>query len=259
MAVKNRKNSSAVNESKNENVIGKTKKQMKIIENEVNSTSFSTNKYGALLGLVILFLGIIYAIIMGNYIYKRHTGKADNALQRNSQFSGNGIDMNNLRNPIPVDKKDDFEFSKEDVERLNEVYVDMNGNAQVPPKNINDEINNENEKDEVKKSTDNDELKQRQKRSVTMESGNSPDETGEMSDYLRNLLTRGPSANFVDLLRNKIVIINSLDNDDSSQPTKLSSTHIRHRRSINQFMYASGSKYRNICYNVNTVETELCY
>ncbi|OUM64141.1 hypothetical protein PIROE2DRAFT_9180 [Piromyces sp. E2] len=216
-----------------------------------SNASIPTNKYGGFLALLVLFFAIVYAIVMGSYIYKRGTGKTTSALKREGPFAG-GVNMENLKNPVSVDHKEKPAFSTEEVEKLKEVYVDVNGNVQVPPKNFDENINEKN----AKKNEE--ELKQRQKRSVTVESGNAPDETGEMSDYLKNILTRGPSANFVDLLRNKIVILNPLNNDDSIvQPSSF--THIRHRRSINQHLYASGSKNINICRNINTIEVDICY
>jgi len=110
-----------------------------------------------------------------------------------------------------------------------------------------------------KKNSNEEKPLQRQRRSLNVAGGNSPDETGEMSAYLSNLLTSGPSANFVDLLRNKIVILNPFN--DGMEPTNIASTqHLRHRRSINEHMFASGSNNKkNICHNINSMETDICY
>jgi len=234
MAVKNRKSGSSENISKNKSKNGTTRSEK--AQKDMSNTSLATNKFAGLLGLFILFFAVVYAIVMGTYIFKRGTGKTTSALKHNGPFAGSNIDMETLRNPVVPNESEKRAFSEEDVEKLKEVFVDVNGNAQVPP---NDEENNKEDGNDNGKEGSNEEKKQRQKRSIAMESGNAPDETGEMSDYLRNLLTRGPSANFVDLLRNKIVILNPLD-DSIVQPTSFTSTHVRHRRSINQHMYASG-------------------
>jgi len=272
MAVTNRKSSST------DSVVDKSKKNIKRAKKDINNTSMANSKYGAILGIFVLLFGIIYVAFLGNYIYKRKTGHPS-ALNQNPNPFGNiaNLDMDAFRKAIKIDENGKVTFSEEDLEKFKEVFVDVNGNAQVPPKDNGDEnveeVGNENDEsgnqakaqeqadakteakvenadaadaadatneEEQKKNSNKEQPLQRQKRSLNYDDGNAPDETGEMSDYLSNLLTSGPSANFVDLLRNKIVILNPFN--DGREPTAIGSTqHLRKRRSINQHMFASGS------------------
>ncbi|ORX78398.1 hypothetical protein BCR32DRAFT_282323 [Anaeromyces robustus] len=271
MAAKNTKSSST------NNVFEKSKKEIKKAKKDINETSLATNKYGAILGIFILIFGIIYAALYGNYIYKRKTGQTTSALRHDNPFANigkiNNIDMETLRKAIKLDENGKINFSQEDIEKFKEVFVDVNGNAQVPPKfsENNEEAGNENEnennndsdtkaKDSEKKNT-NESEKLRQKRSLKVSSGNPPDETGNISDYLSNLLTSGPSANFVDRLRNKIVILNPSNDNVVGEPIEfVNNQKIRYRRSINQHLYASESNnVQNICHNINSMETNICY
>jgi len=266
MAVKNRKSNSPNTTS---SVIEKSKKSMRKAKKDMDNTSLITNKYGALLGLLIIFFGIIYLILFGRYIYKRSTGQTTSALKNENPLNVENLDMEAFKKAIKIDENGKITFTKEDLEKYKNVYVDVNGNAQIPPKedeNI-EEIRNEEADDQsganVKvEETAANESKLRQKRSLNMAGNNAPDEIGEMSDYLSNLLTSGPSANFVDLLRNKIVILNPFSSDNGAiQSTSFTSSHIRHRRSINQHIFASGSNnnIKKICHNMNPIEINICY
>jgi len=263
MATRNRKSSST------ENIPENPKKSNKKVQNEKRKNKIISNKNGTFLGILIIIFSGIYIVLFGNYIYKRKTGQTASALNNSFHFHNmdqfNNIDMNNFRRVVKVDDNGKFVFTEEDIENKNEVFVDINGNVQVPPsKDEIDEVNQhqmekENESGANAQNVDGESQNTRQKRSVVFESGNGPDEDGEMSTYLKNMLTRGPSANFVDLLRNKIVILNSYG-DDVNEPTSFTSTHQRYRRSINQHMYASGIKNnKNVCNNVNTLDTDICY
>ena len=249
MAVKSRKSST------NGNVQEKTNKSNKKAQNNKSTNNVTTSKYRTYIGILIVIFGGIYLALFGNYIYKRKTGQKGSALKHENPFhfpninQGNKLNMNKFRRVIGVDDNGKFVFAEEDPENMNEVYVDVNGNVQVPPSKEEIDEMNQRQKErenpesakttEGKKGQNGEKLNARQKRSVSLESGNSPDENGEMSSYLRNLLTRGPSASFTDILRNKIVILNPYG-DDVNQPTSFTSTHRRYRRSINQHMYASG-------------------
>jgi len=201
MAVKNRKSNSPNTTS---SVIEKSKKSMRKAKKDMDNTSLITNKYGALLGLLIIFFGIIYLILFGRYIYKRSTGQTTSALKNENPLNVENLDMEAFKKAIKIDENGKITFTKEDLEKYKNVYVDVNGNAQIPPKedeNI-EEIRNEESDDQsganVKvEETAANESKLRQKRSLNMAGNNAPDEIGEMSDYLSNLLTSGPSANFV--------------------------------------------------------------
>jgi hypothetical protein len=263
-------------------VVEKSKKSLKKAKKDINNTSMANSKYGAILGILVLLFGIIYVAFLGDYVYKRKKGHPS-ALNQNPNPFGNiaNLDMDAFRKAIKIDENGKVTFSEEDLEKFKEVFVDVNGNAQVPPKDNGDEnveeVGNESgesgesgdqakaqeqadakdeakvekdasadaaadatNKEEKKKNSNEEQPLQRQRRSLNYDDGNAPDETGEMSDYLSNLLTSGPSANFVDLLRNKIVILNPFN--DGREPTAIGSTqYLRQRRSINQHMFASGS------------------
>jgi len=268
MTVKSRKSST------NENVQEKSVKSNKKSPNNKSTNGIATSQYRKYLGILIIIFGGIYLALFANYLYKRKTGQKGSVFKHENPLpfkmdQANNLNMNKFRRVIDVDKNGKFVFAEEDPENMNEVYVDVNGNVQVPPTKEEIEEMNQRQKErenpesgktnEGKKEHLGEKLNARQKRSVTLESGNPPNEDGEMSSYLKNLLTRGPSASFTDILRNKIVILNSYG-DDINQPTSFTSTHQRHRRSINQHMYASGMKdSRNMCNNINTLETYICY
>jgi hypothetical protein len=148
MAVKNRKGST-------NSVVEKSKKSIKRAQKDINNTSMATSKYGAALGILIILFGIIYVVIFGNYIYKRKTGHPSALNQQNPNPFANfaNIDMDAFRKAIKVDENGKVTFSEEDLEKFKEIFVDVNGNAQVPPKDNGEEnveeVGNENENENV--------------------------------------------------------------------------------------------------------------
>jgi len=148
MALKNRKSSSTGS------VVEKSKKNIKRAQKDINNTSMAASKYGAILGIFIILFGIIYAVIFGNYIYKRKTGHPSALNQNPNPFANFGnIDMDAFRKAIKIDENGKVTFSEEDLEKFKEVFVDVNGNAQVPPKDNGEEnieeVGNEEEKENV--------------------------------------------------------------------------------------------------------------
>jgi len=298
MTITNRKNSptttssnSASSSTENVNAMdsSKSKKKMRRSKKENHKTSFMANgRYGAALGILVVLFGIIYVVIFGNYIYKRRGGHPSALNQFNpNPFNFANLDMDAFRKAITVDQDGKVSFSEEDLEKLKEVFVDVNGNAQVPPpkdnvgdgeeeyvedvdnNNNNNDNNKDNEKsnekgesddakgkdqtdnaadsankEEIKKDSLNDEEPlQRHRRSINYEETiygyGAEEDIGEMSNNLKTILTSGPSANFVDLLRNKIVILDGMESNHLSGGG--GDQHLRQRRSINQHMFAIGS------------------
>jgi len=256
-------------------------------------------RYGAALGILIVLFGVIYVAIFGDYIYKRKGGHPSALNQFNpNPFNFANLDMDAFRKAIQIGQDGKMTFSEEDLEKLKEVFVDVNGNAQVPPSSednggggeeyveevdskdsekSNEKSNEKGEsgenvntadtadtanKEEIKKDSLNDEEPlQRHRRSVNFEETiyGGEEEIGEMSNSLKTILTSGPSANFVDLLRNKIVILDGMESSHNSRSS--SGQHLRQRRSINQHMFAIGSSNNrnSICENINGLETNICY
>ncbi|ORX64516.1 hypothetical protein BCR32DRAFT_251083 [Anaeromyces robustus] len=145
-----------------DNVIEKSRKEIKKAKRDINETSLATNKYGAILGIFILIFGIIYAALYGNYIYKRKTGQTTSALRHENPFANigniNNLDIEAFRKAIKFDENGKITFSEEDMEKFKDAFADATANenaenaenadnAEVPPKeneNI-EEVGNENE------------------------------------------------------------------------------------------------------------------
>ncbi|ORX54884.1 hypothetical protein BCR36DRAFT_581760 [Piromyces finnis] len=149
MATRNRKN--IANETNESNDIRKkSKREIKKAQREMKSTSFVTNKYGALFGIFILIFGIIYVAFFGTYIYKRKTGQTTSALNYENPYSRFG-DMEALRNAIKIDENGKVVFTGEDMEKFKDILGEsVIQNQQNGEENI-EEVGNETEENEIPK------------------------------------------------------------------------------------------------------------
>ncbi|ORY56758.1 hypothetical protein LY90DRAFT_701758 [Neocallimastix californiae] len=129
MALRNRKSTST------DNVVDKSKKSMKRAKRDINNTSMANSKYGAILGIFIILFGIIYAVIFGNYIYKRKTGHPSALNQANpNPFNFANLDMETLKQALKVDQNGKVTFSKEDFEKIKESLNNAEGSSPIPSK-----------------------------------------------------------------------------------------------------------------------------